>query len=129
MPKLMPIKMKTGEVLYMEVEEALHIPKVSQQEEEEEEVAAVSKGGTSAVVKTTMQNFEALEKTLSSFTHYALNAFKDVAGANVDRVTLEFGVTLGGEAGVPYITKGKAEGNLKIKVECSWPQKPDASVK
>lgn len=128
MPKLMPIKMKSGEVLYMEIEEETVVSKVSQQEEEEE-TSLVAKGGTGTVVKTAMQNFEALEKTLSSFTHYALNAFKEVAGANVERVTLEFGITLGGEAGVPYITKGKAEGNLKIKVECSWPQKRDEEVK
>jgi len=36
-------------------------------------------------------------------------------------VTLEFGINVGGEAGIPYITKGSVESNLKIKVECSFP--------
>jgi hypothetical protein len=52
-----------------------------------------------------------------------LNAFKKVAIANVDKVTLEFGIEIGGEAGVPYVTKGSAKSNLKITVECSFPDK------
>jgi hypothetical protein len=50
-----------------------------------------------------------------------LNAFRDLAGANVDKVTLEFGIKVGGEAGIPYVTKGTAESNIKITVECSFP--------
>ena len=44
-----------------------------------------------------------------------------MAIANVDKVTLEFGVKVAGEGGVPYITKGSSECNLKITVECSFP--------
>lgn len=48
-----------------------------------------------------------------------------VAIANVDKVTLEFGIELGGEAGVPYVTKGTAKSNLKITVECSFPKETE----
>ncbi|MCX7595121.1 MAG: hypothetical protein N2235_15450 [Fischerella sp.] len=42
---------------------------------------------------------------------------------NVDKVTLEeFGIELGGEAGIPYVTKGTAKSNLKITAECSFPE-------
>jgi hypothetical protein len=37
----------------------------------------------------------------------------------VDKVTLEFGITLGGEAGIPFITSGKAEGSVNVTVEFS----------
>jgi hypothetical protein len=47
---------------------------------------------------------------------------KKVAIANINKVTLEFGIELGGEAGVPYVTKGTAKSNLKITVECSFPE-------
>ncbi|MBD1918340.1 MULTISPECIES: CU044_2847 family protein [Cyanophyceae] len=40
-----------------------------------------------------------------------------MAGADVDKVTLESGVKVAGEARVPYVTKGTAA-NLKIMVEC-----------
>jgi hypothetical protein len=35
-----------------------------------------------------------------------------------------FGIEVGGEAGIPYITKGTAKSNLNIPVKCSFP-KPD----
>jgi hypothetical protein len=44
-----------------------------------------------------------------------------VAIANIEEVTLEFGVEVGGEAGVPDVTKGTAKSNLKITVKCSFP--------
>jgi hypothetical protein len=40
--------------------------------------------------------------------------------ANVDKVTLEFGIEIGGETGIPYVTKGTAKSNLKMQVECSF---------
>ncbi|HEY9605328.1 MAG TPA: CU044_2847 family protein [Allocoleopsis sp.] len=49
--------------------------------------------------------------------------------ANVDKVTLEFGIELGGEAGVPYVTKGTAKSNLKITVECSFPENTEQQPK
>ena len=32
-------------------------------------------------------------------------------------MTLEFGLQLGGEAGVPFITKGTVQANVKVTVE------------
>ena len=64
-----------------------------------------------------------IEGTIRSYTTYTLNAFKELAGANVDKVTLEFGIEVGGQAGIPYVTQGTAKSNLKVKVECSFPEK------
>jgi hypothetical protein len=47
--------------------------------------------------------------------------------ANVDKVTLEFGIKVAGEAGVTYVTKDTAESNLKITVECSFPKSVDGN--
>ncbi|MCC5625626.1 CU044_2847 family protein [Nostoc sp. CHAB 5715] len=58
---------------------------------------------------------------VSPNTVYSLNAFKKIPIANIDKVTLEFGIKVGGEAGIPYVTKGTAESNLKVTVECSFP--------
>ncbi|NEP19338.1 MAG: hypothetical protein F6J97_21000 [Leptolyngbya sp. SIO4C1] len=66
------------------------------------------------------QSFQALESTIRTYTNQTLNAFKELATANVDKVTLQFGIRVGGEAGVPYVTKGTAESNLNITVECSF---------
>ncbi|WP_293166870.1 CU044_2847 family protein [Okeania sp. SIO2C9] len=32
---------------------------------------------------------------------------------------------MGGKAGIPYVTEGTAESNLKITVECSFPESED----
>lgn len=40
----------------------------------------------------------------------------------MDKVTLEFGVQVGGEAGVPDVTKGTVESNLEVTVACSFPE-------
>jgi len=55
-----------------------------------------------------------------TYTSYTLAAFKKVAVANISKVTLEFGVEIGGEVGIPYITKGTTKSNLKIQVECTF---------
>jgi Trypsin-co-occurring domain 1 len=52
------------------------------------------------------------------YTSYTLAAFKKVAVADIEKVTLEFGVEIGGEMGIPYVTKGTAKSNLKIQIEC-----------
>ncbi len=85
-----------------------------------------SKGALSDSVKQqARESFNAIQSTIYTYTALTLNAFKKVAIANVDKVTLEFGIELGGEAGVPYVTKGTAKSNLKITVECSFPDKTE----
>ncbi len=69
--------------------------------------------------KQLIQHAQVIENTICAYTIISLNAFKKRAIPSVDKVILEFGLELGGEAGIPYITKGTAKSNLKIIVECS----------
>ena len=66
-----------------------------------------------------------IEQTILSYTNVALNALKNVSSANVNKVTLEFGIKVGGKMGVPFVTEGTAESNLKVTVECSFPVKKE----
>ncbi|MEB3182475.1 MAG: CU044_2847 family protein [Nostocaceae cyanobacterium] len=125
MTKLTPIQLDDNTVIYIEATEDVEIPEVSTEElvEEEEEESLTCKGINPEVARKQMaQNFQAIQGTIRAYTVYTLNAFKQVAIANVDKVTLEFGIELGGEAGVPYVTKGTAKSNMKITVECSFPK-------
>ena len=63
---------------------------------------------------------------IRAYTAYALSAFKDFGAAEIEEVTLKFGLKMGGKAGIPYITEGSAESNLEIEVKCKFPgqQKP-----
>jgi len=46
----------------------------------------------------------------------------DTDNASPSCAIVGFGIEIGGEAGIPYITKGTATSNLKVTVECSFPK-------
>lgn len=66
-------------------------------------------------------------RMIRGYTSYVLSAFRDFAAAEVEEVNLTFGLKLGGSAGIPYITQGKAESNLEISVRCTFPKPPSDS--
>ncbi|MEG4503574.1 CU044_2847 family protein [Microcoleus sp. F6_B4] len=59
---------------------------------------------------------------IRSYAIYAVTAFKDFGAAEVEEVTLKFGIKMGGKAGIPYIAEGTAESNLEIQVKCKFPK-------
>lgn len=63
------------------------------------------------------------KSTIKAYTHYTLNAFQEIYNANINKVTLEFGISIGGKTGIPYVTEGSANSSLKITVECSFKPK------
>ncbi|MEM8806245.1 MAG: CU044_2847 family protein [Cyanobacteria bacterium P01_G01_bin.38] len=145
MPQLVPIQLEDGSEIYIEATDGVQVPTHGSSAEPVEQVRGGQKGifgngsrgvthypgsleadadtGGSTLVT---QNFKALESTIKTYTNQTLNAFKELATANVDKVTLQFGIRISGEAGVPYVTKGAAESNLNITVECSFKDEPGA---
>ncbi|MGB3293191.1 MAG: CU044_2847 family protein [Phormidesmis sp.] len=140
MAQLVPIQLEDGSQIYIEATEDIEVPPTARPGpgigseddlEPEEEVRRGQKGwgssrgvvgypdsGRAAAIAS--QSFKAIEGTIRAYTNSTLSAFKDMAHANVDKVTLQFGIRVSGEAGVPYVTKGTAESNLSITVECSF---------
>ncbi len=138
MARLVPIQLEDGTEIYIEATEDVEVaPAVKADDEPEEEVRRGQKGwggggssrgmvgfpGEGGAAAAASQSFKAIESTIRTYTTHALSAFKDMSQGNVDRVTLQFGIRVGGEAGVPYVTKGTAESNLSITVECSFDKK------
>ena len=110
--QLAPIQLDDGSIIYIETEDAVTVSS-----------SPTSEGTTrtaKGVGETALKTFQAMQGSIRTYTAYTLNAFKEMATANVDKVTLEFGVKVAGEGGVPYITKGSGECNLKITVECPF---------
>ncbi|MEO1179736.1 MAG: CU044_2847 family protein, partial [Cyanobacteria bacterium J06636_28] len=77
----------------------------------------VSKGVLSSGLQ---RQLPTVKNTITQYTRYVLNAFKELGSGNVDKVNLVFGLKIAGSSGVPYITEGSAEANLQITVECSF---------
>ena len=138
MARLVPILLEDGTEIYIEATEDVEIAATEPAElnDDGEMVrggqkgwggsggrgfSGVPGGGDAAAIAA--QSFKAIEGTIRTYTKHTLSAFKDMAEANIDKVTLEFGIRVSGEAGVPYVTKGTAESNLNITVECSFAQK------
>ncbi|WP_414587010.1 CU044_2847 family protein [Scytonema sp. PCC 10023] len=120
MTQLTPIRIDDGTVIYIESTNNVTAPLVSEVSAEEEEALTDKGWDADAARKQVAQNFQAIEGTIRAYTIYSLNAFKKIAITNLNKVTLEFGIKIGGEAGIPYVTKGTAESNLKITVECTF---------
>ena len=117
MTQLAPLILDDGTVIYIEVTGNVdELP--AGPASPPGETTRTAKGASEQVVR----HFQAMQGTIRAYTSYTLNAFRQMAGANVDKVTLEFGVKVAGKAGVPYVTKGTADANLKITVECSFPK-------
>jgi Trypsin-co-occurring domain 1 len=74
--------------------------------------------------KQVAQNVHALENTVRAYTSYILNAFRDLAIAEVSEVTLKFGINVDVQTGLPYIANGKAGCNTEITVKCVFPGAP-----
>ncbi|MEO0838410.1 MAG: CU044_2847 family protein [Cyanobacteria bacterium J06641_2] len=129
MTQLTPIKLDDDTIIYIESTEDVDIPQTDNEvpaDDEDEEEGLDDKGiSPEKLRKQLIQHAQIIESTIRTYTIIGLNAFKKRAIPNVDKVTLEFGIELGGEAGIPYVTKGTAKSNLKVTVECSLPKQPD----
>lgn len=127
MTELIPVQVDANTVIYIEPTADVQLPSTTGTfrtggELTRGDLERGDKGTIEDATRRAMQSFAAMETTIKTYTQRTLNAFTDLASANVDKVQLEFGINLGGEAGIPYVTKGTAECSLKITVECSFPR-------
>ena len=94
MTQLAPLTLDDGTVIYIEVTDDIDdIP--TEAPKEPGETTRTSKGASEQV----MRSFQAMQDTIRAYTSYTLNAFRQMAEAKVDKVTLEFGMKVAGEAG------------------------------
>ena len=115
MSQLAPILLEDGTTIYIEAADGHELP--SETTPEPKEPGRVSKGAFSLGIQ---RQLPTVKTTITQYTRYVLNAFKELGSGNVDKVILEFGLKIAGSSGIPYITEGSAEANLQITVECSF---------
>jgi Trypsin-co-occurring domain 1 len=122
MSKLQAIQIDPDTIIYVEATDNAVAPLVMPEAEETRRGGAKGAGG-SAVESQLAQSMKAIEGTIKTYTKYTLNAFRDAALAEVERVSLEFGVNVSGSGGVPYIAAGTVGCNIKVTVECVFPER------
>lgn len=65
----------------------------------------------------------AMVSTIQGYSQIVLDAVKQgMSHPAPSKVTLEFGLQAGGETGVPFVTKGSAQANIKVTIE--WELNP-----
>ena len=59
-----------------------------------------------------------ISSTVKGYSQTILSSIKDASeDMKPSRVTLEFGLQLGGETGIPLVTKGTAQANVAVTIE------------
>lgn len=122
MATLKAMELENGQWVYVQVDENITFADAS------ENTGAVTRGGDFERKGLTTHAHKVVDKlgdVIRAMSSTAAQALQDSAFGNVNKITLEFGIKLGGEAGIPFITNGKAEGSVNVKVEFS-PTKPQA---
>ena len=127
--KLQAVQVDENTIIYVEATDDIEVSEYTQKPKDEIETEVQrggSKGWDDLNCQATMQmtrSFEQIQTTIRSYTQYTLNAFRDAALADVKNVTLEFGVNVSGVGGVPYIATGTVGCNIKVTVECAFPER------
>ncbi|UZQ52914.1 CU044_2847 family protein [Trichothermofontia sichuanensis B231] len=116
MTSLTPIKLDDGTEIYIETRDDLDSPAPNLAAVSGEQQRTGAKGGGAH-----LPSFKQIEGAIRAYTNSTLNAFRELAIAEVETVTLEFGVAVSGMTGIPYIATGEAGCNLRVTVECRFP--------
>lgn len=77
----------------------------------------------------TVVKIQKVHNQIRAYTKYAIGAFKNLGAAEVEEVTLKFGLKIGGKTGIPLLTEGSAESNFEIEVKCKFPNNQQNSSK
>lgn len=103
--KLTTIQATDGSEIYIQYDE-----------DEGDELRAV--GYIDDIAERTKKFKETMVSTVRSYSEALLDAVQQgMTDIAPDKVALEFGLQLGGEAGVPFVTKGTAQANFKVAIE------------
>lgn len=75
------------------------------------------------IAEDTVAKLKDIHGTIRTCAMYAIGAFKNFGGAEIEEMNLKFGLKIGGKTGIPILTEGSAEANFEISVKCKFPDK------
>ena len=97
--------------MYYEAAEPIEVPEAPANDTDDEYESM----GVTDEVKAKLKD---IHGTLQAYTYYAIGAFSKVAFAEVEEITLKFGIKIAGSTGMPILTQGSAEGSFQVEVKC-----------
>ncbi|NJL88508.1 MAG: hypothetical protein HC916_00950 [Coleofasciculaceae cyanobacterium SM2_1_6] len=105
------VEQENGEILTLEIRKSEEISSPEADNERE----------TYGVKEDAIARLQDVHEAIRFYTEYAIGAFKNFSDAQVEEITLKFGLKISGEAGMPILTKACAESNFEIQVKCKFP--------
>jgi len=101
-----------GETIYIQYDE-----------EDSDELQAV--GFIDDIQDRTNKLKRTMKSTVKSYSKLVLDSVKQGLNDNLapTKVALEFGLQAGGETGIPFVTKGTTQANVKVTIEWDLSQK------
>lgn len=96
--------------MFFEASEPVEVPEAPATDDDEYESMGITED-----VKAKLKD---IHGTLRAYTYYAMGAFSKVAFAEVEEITLKFGIKIAGSTGMPILTQGSAEGSFQVEVKC-----------
>lgn len=118
MKNVKAVELENGQWIYMQVDEDINVlPSAADSVDDGFE----HKGFSAAPQVATK-----IGDLVHSMADMAATTIKTSALGNMEKLTLEFSVTLGGELGIPLVSSGKAEGSVNIKIEFAKPKPNDS---
>jgi hypothetical protein len=73
------------------------------------------------VTENAITSMQEVHKYIRLYTKYAIGAFQNFAGAEIEEINLKFGLKIGVKTGIPMLTEGSGEANFTIEVKCKFP--------
>ena len=116
--------------IYIEQEDGeIRTIEISESDDEQSTDADSDERESKGIKEDTIARLQDVHETIRLYTCYAIGAFKNIGDIEVEEVTLKFGLKIGGEAGIPILTKASAESNFEIQVKCKFPSKSTTPLK
>ena len=102
----------------------INITELGITESGEQSINPESDRETYGIKEDAIAHLQEVHETIRLYTRYAIGAFTNLSDIEVEEVKIKFGIKIGGEAGIPILTKVSAESNFEIEVKCKFPPKP-----
>lgn len=119
MATLKAMELENGQYVYVQVNESVHFADASASPATDSTTrgGGFERKGGNSLPSLTDKAVTKLSDLISAMSETTSKALQKADFGDIEKVSLEFGITLAGEAGIPYISSGKAEGAVSITIE------------
>jgi hypothetical protein len=83
--------------------------------------------GAKGATEEVLLKMAEVQSQIQAYANFAIGAFQHLGGAEVEEMSIKFGIKFGGKTGIIF-TEGSAEGSMEISVKCKFPKALEKSA-